>query len=153
MSELKRLPCPACGEKNINVERIGEQVFCICPACGLRGPYIWDQHEMKGAAVIAAWNALPRVRQGIEDSLARAALQHYGLEHRMLQMQEELAEAMVAISHWRRGRNGCREEVTEELGDVLVVMAQLRVEFGREIDAWIMKKRERLACRIGYSEE
>ena len=79
--------------------------------------------------------------------LATEAIRHYGLENRMLQMQEELAEAMAAISHFRRGRENAREEVAEELADVSVVLEHLLVEFGPEVARWRAIKKERLRAR------
>lgn len=148
---LRPLPCPACGGENIYVNPEGAQTFCVCPACGLRGPYIRSHRVLVGADVIAAWNLLPR-QQGIDDALALAAMRHYGLENRLNQMQEELAEAMAAINHWRRGRSGAREELAEELADVLVVMEQLRVELGPEIERWVAEKKERLSKHAWFAE-
>ena len=79
--------------------------------------------------------------------LAAEAMRHYGLENRMFQMQEELAEAMAAISHFRRGRENAREEVAEELADVSVVLEHLLVEFGPEVARWRAIKKERLRAR------
>ena len=79
--------------------------------------------------------------------LAVEAMRHYGLENRMSLMQEELAEAIAAISHFRRGRENAREEVAEELADVTVVLEHLLVEFGPEIARWRVMKKDRLRAR------
>lgn len=146
--ELKLLPCPACGHKADEPDEYDGLFFVGCFNCGLRGPSATNAED-----AAAAWNALPRKPQGVDEALlAQAAMRHYGLENRLNQMQEELAEAMAAINHWRRGRPGAREELTEELADVLVVMEQLQVELGPEIARWVAEKKERLSKHAWFSE-
>ena len=64
----------------------------------------------------------------MDASLARQAVRHFGLDAQLQILQEELAEAIVAISHLRRGRCGSREDVVDAIGDVLVMIDQLRTE-------------------------
>ena len=82
-------------------------------------------------------------------NLAAAACRHYGIESRLDLLQEEMSKAITAISHYRRGRAGCRDELAEELADVLIVMDQiLQTEWSAEVEAWVAHKRGRLAERM-----
>lgn len=85
-----------------------------------------------------------------DESLARRAVRHFGLDAQLQIMQEELAEAIVAISHLRRGRRGSREEVVDAIGDVLVMIDQLRTEpfMADELDASVACKCERLHAML-----
>lgn len=87
----------------------------------------------------------------MDASLARQAVRHFGLDAQLQILQEELAEAIVAISHLRRGRCGSREDVVDAIGDVLVMIDQLRTEpfMADELDASVALKCERLRARRG----
>lgn len=55
-SELKPLPCPACGEELCRLSMDDNCYHSIeCPSCGCHGP-----ESGNSLAAIAAWNALPR---------------------------------------------------------------------------------------------
>ena len=56
----------------------------------------------------------------MDASLARQAVRHFGLDAQLQILQEELAEAIVAISHLRRGRCGSREDVVDAIGQTAV---------------------------------
>jgi hypothetical protein len=56
---------------------------------------------------------------------AARALAYWQRSNQLDQVIEELAECVVAINHWRRGRCG-PERVAEELVDALLVLEQLR---------------------------
>lgn len=86
----------------------------------------------------------------VNADLAERALRHFGLDAQLQVLQEELAEAIVAISHLRRGRCGAREEVTDTIGDVLVVIDQLRTEpfMAAEIDRSVERKCQRLRALL-----
>lgn len=64
-------------------------------------------------------------QQFVPPDLAVRSLETFGLEDRLLLLQEEAGELGVAISHFRRGRCGAWQEVMEELADVLVVAEQV----------------------------
>lgn len=86
----------------------------------------------------------------MDASLARQAVRHFGLDAQLQILQEELAEAIVAISHLRRGRCGSREDVVDAIGDVLVMIDQLRTEpfMADELDACVALKCERLRALL-----
>ena len=84
----------------------------------------------------------------MDASLARQAVRHFGLDAQLQILQEELAEAIVAISHLRRG--GSREDLVDAIGDVLVMIDQLRTEpfMADELDASVALKCERLRALL-----
>lgn len=86
----------------------------------------------------------------MDASLARQAVRHFGLDAQLQILQEELAEAIVAISHLRRGRCGSREDLVDAIGDVLVMIDQLRTEpfMADELDASVALKCERLRALL-----
>lgn len=51
----------------------------------------------------------------VNADLAERTLRQFGLDAQLQVLQEELAEAIVAISHLRRGRCGAREELTDTI--------------------------------------
>lgn len=57
--------------------------------------------------------------------ISTQAWEKFGKEKQMHQLQEELAELIVAISHHLRGRDEELEELAKELADVLIVINQL----------------------------
>ena len=52
-------------------------------------------------------------QQFVPPDLAARSLETFGLEDRLLLLQEEAGELGVAISHFRRGRCGAWQEVME----------------------------------------
>lgn len=82
--------------------------------------------------------------------VCEAAVKKWGLDAQLLQTQEEAAELIVAISHFRRGRKSSREEPLEELADMEIMLEQMRAALGDEaIDIMELKKTERLCDRLG----
>jgi len=90
----------------------------------------------------------PLPRENIE-ALAKIAVDHYGTASQLDVAQEELAELVVAISHYRRGRDENRKRIIEEIADVVIVVQQLRLVFGKqEVDDVVQQKLRRLKTRI-----
>lgn len=74
------------------------------------------------------------------------AIQKWGVELQMDLAQEECAELIVAISHWRRNRINCTKDVIEEIADVKIMIRQLELMFGIEdVESVVKFKMERLA--------
>ena len=83
-------------------------------------------------------------------SVCAAAVQKYGADIQLCQIQEEAAELIAAISHFRRGRKGSREELLHELADMEIMLEQARVIFGDDaVRNAAMPKIERLCSRLG----
>lgn len=84
-------------------------------------------------------------------SLAVRAASQFGLEDRLLLLQEEMGELGVAISHFRRGRCGAWQEVMEELADVVIVLDQVLTCQGvsHDVRTQAGPKIKRLASLLG----
>ena len=63
---------------------------------------------------------------GAAPNLARAALAKYGQPAQLFVACEELAELIVAISHYQRGRAGALLELCTEIADAELMLEQLR---------------------------
>lgn len=79
---------------------------------------------------------------------ARAAVKAWGPESQVRMAQEEAAELIAALNQFSRGRLPI-EAVADEVADVIIMCAQLRVMLGGErVDAAVLRKLERLEGRI-----
>ncbi|MDD3263439.1 MAG: antitoxin [Candidatus Nanoarchaeia archaeon] len=58
-----------------------------------------------------------------------------GKDSQCHQAMEECAELTVALSHYVRKRPNSIEEIIEELGDVEIMIQQLKVMFGKIFEA------------------
>jgi len=65
------------------------------------------------------------------DEIYRATLDKWGTEAQYDQAVEECAELIAVLKHYRRGKVG-EEEVVSELADVTLMLGQLTYMFGRE---------------------
>ena len=82
--------------------------------------------------------------------LARRIIAHYGIDAQREQATEELAELVVALSHYRRGR-ASRADVASEVADVLIVLAQVCEAIGvsdLDLDSLIRGKERRVIERM-----
>jgi len=75
------------------------------------------------------------------------ALDYFGIEMQLDLAQEECAELIVAISHYRRNRVD-PNRVAEEIADVIIMTEQLRQVFANEVEAALSCKLLRLESRI-----
>jgi len=72
------------------------------------------------------------------------AVDHFGVEHQKRKAIEELGELICELSREQDHRTN-REHIQEELADVIIMCEQLRLIYGgKETDAWIDRKLERL---------
>lgn len=79
----------------------------------------------------------------------KEAIRVFGCEAQLDIVVEELAELTCAIQRRKRGRPDANVE--EEMGDVFVILEQLKMIYGiseSEIQGWIDSKIERLQDRI-----
>lgn len=82
--------------------------------------------------------------------VCEAAVKKWGMDAQLLQTQEEAAELIVAISHFRRGRTGSKEKMLEEIADMEIMLEQMRAAMGDDgIDAVGLKKIECLCHKLG----
>ncbi len=76
------------------------------------------------------------------------AIIKYGEEHQINIAQEEMAELIVALSHYQRGRASI-QDVASELADVQIMLEQMKIIFGAVIFNQKHKlKIDRLRLRI-----
>lgn len=75
-----------------------------------------------------------------DSEVINSLLEKYGVDNQLIHVQEELAELIVAISHYRRNHKEGREMLVEEYGDVKFTLQYLERMLG-EADC-------RNACRM-----
>ena len=80
--------------------------------------------------------------------IANQAYDDLGLDNRLNILQEELGEAVAAVSHFRRGRKNSQSELAEELADVLVVISSLFPLLEADVMYWVQRKFNRLQERL-----
>ena len=82
------------------------------------------------------------------DTLAEA-IEAYGARAQLDLLQEEAAEVIAAVSHFRRGRELARDRLCEELADLIIMAAQAAMILGRDsIDCHVRAKLNRLHARV-----
>lgn len=83
--------------------------------------------------------------------LFEEAQKKWGMTAQLMMATEECAELIVAVNHALRGR-GAPEALAEEIADVEIMMAQLRVIVGPEVvDFYKDQKLARLRTRVESS--
>lgn len=82
-----------------------------------------------------------------EQEIYKAATLKFGVRAQMQMVTEECAELIVAINHNLRGRVGWAK-VAEECADVEIMLGQMRVLMGDNIDEMKRAKLERLTYRL-----
>lgn len=63
----------------------------------------------------------------IEKELMLEAIDTWGETAQLSQLKEELAELIVAVSHYTRGRPNAVDNLLEEMVDVEIMTAQLKI--------------------------
>lgn len=84
------------------------------------------------------------------DKIFRKALETFGKQTQLSVVKEELAELIVAISHYERNRIGALDLMTE-IADVRIMLRQLVLMFDIndiQLDAAINNKIKRLQGRV-----
>lgn len=78
------------------------------------------------------------------------ALETFGARQQLTVVKEELAELIVAISHYERGRDVMKTELAEETADALICIQQLIIaaNINEKVDIQIERKIIRLNQRI-----
>ena len=87
--------------------------------------------------------------------ILQTAIEHYGVEHQLNKVQEELGELITAISKWRN-KDVFLIEVVDEIVDAEIMIAQLKlilekiyeIEISEDIEKRTEYKLERLKQRI-----
>lgn len=88
-----------------------------------------------------------------KEQICKAAVQTFGVDAQINIAIEECAELIVALEHWKRGRN-TEADVITEVADVQIVCEQLGYIFGCfDVTVEEAHKLERLEERIKKSNE
>lgn len=79
-------------------------------------------------------------------SIYKRAIEKYGFEAQLRVAQEELAELIVAISHYIRRREGSFLELCSEIADVEIMLKQIKgaVLIGLDKDKVMSFKRKKI---------
>lgn len=79
-----------------------------------------------------------------QKSIIVHAINHFGVDHQIDKAIEELGELITALSRRRLDRSN-RQDIAEEIADVLIMANQLRIIYGGEmVDDFIDQKLLRL---------
>lgn len=83
-----------------------------------------------------------------QESLSWQAVLAWGHSAQIDMIVEECSELILALQHFKRGRNTA-DEVANEIADVSIMLDQARIIFGSDaIHFARQKKNERLAARL-----
>ena len=96
-----------------------------------------------------------------EREIYKRAVNQYGIQNQLDQLQEECAEAIVAVSHVRRASSKGEaesikafDELAEEIADVEIMCAQARLCLGgKAVESMKRHKLKRLEKRLKEAKE
>lgn len=90
-------------------------------------------------------------------NIYRRAVVHYGEQRQLTKTLEELGALAAALARWMgsqggdmRARAQLADHVSEEIADVEIMLAQVKVimQSANDVILWKDRKRDRLAARI-----
>jgi NTP pyrophosphatase (non-canonical NTP hydrolase) len=85
-----------------------------------------------------------------QEQILKLAIAKWGEELQTNLAQEECAELIAAIAHYRRGRTNSLDAMIEEIADVKIMITQMEIMFGKDkVDEVVIRKIERLSKRLG----
>jgi len=87
----------------------------------------------------------------MEPSILQRAIDKYGNDDQLNMAKEELAELIVAISHYQRGRLSKESaEIIAEIVDVYIMLEQIKMILGiqTQVDNYIIIKLAKLKQRL-----
>lgn len=83
-----------------------------------------------------------------ERQILKDAIDTFGIKNQLDMLQEECAELIVAISHYKRGRPGSSINLSEEIADVHIMMNQIILATPLSVEFFKEQKLQRLKERI-----
>lgn len=85
-----------------------------------------------------------------EDKILNRAIEYFGAEYQLNKLTEEIGELLVAVAHWRIGKDSANH-VAEEIADSMIMLKQAAKIIGVESDVeqWHMDKLCALEKRVG----
>lgn len=85
----------------------------------------------------------------ISERLMLTAIERWGRDLQLNLAQEECAELIAAIAHFKRDRPNATDELIQEIADVKIMIWQLEEMFGRDaVDRVVALKMKRLESRL-----
>jgi NTP pyrophosphatase (non-canonical NTP hydrolase) len=90
-----------------------------------------------------------------EREILASAIRKFGISAQLRQLQEEAAEVIVAVNHFYRGTDNDRDlernriELLNECADLIIMLAQVLLFDGTEIEEILRRKMQQLKIRIG----
>lgn len=82
--------------------------------------------------------------QDEERQILKDAIDTFGIKNQLDMLQEECAELIVAISHYKRGRHGSTINLSEEIADVHIMMNQIILATPLSVQFFKEQKLQRL---------
>lgn len=85
-----------------------------------------------------------------EDKVLHKAVEHFGADSQLNKLTEEVGELLVAVAHWRIGKDTANH-VAEEIADSIIMLKQAVIILGIEADVeqWHMDKLAALEKKVG----
>ena len=68
-----------------------------------------------------------------EDKILHKAVEHFGADHQLNKLTEEVGELLVAVAHWRIGKDSANH-VAEEIADSFIMLKQAAIILDIEAD-------------------
>ena len=85
-----------------------------------------------------------------EDKILHKAVEHFGADHQLNKLTEEVGELLVAVAHWRIGKDSANH-VAEEIADSIIMLKQAAIilDIEADVEQWQMDKLCALEKRVG----
>lgn len=85
-----------------------------------------------------------------EDKILHNAVAHFGADNQLNKLTEEAGELLVAVAHWRIGKDSA-SHVAEEIADTLIMLKQAAIilDIEANVEKWHMDKLCALEKRVG----
>ncbi|MFA7174857.1 MAG: hypothetical protein WC340_15890 [Kiritimatiellia bacterium] len=83
----------------------------------------------------------------MSENIYQEALEAFGAQHQLMKVAEEASELATAALHMLDGRDAMAE-LAEEAADMEIILAQLRLLIGDEIDKQKTRKLKRLRATL-----
>jgi len=82
------------------------------------------------------------------EKICKGAIERFGFRRQVEKAEEEMAELISALHHFKDGR-ATMDDVVTEIADVTIMMLQLAMIFGKEeVDDEVVYKLKRLEDRL-----
>lgn len=88
-----------------------------------------------------------------EDKILHKAVEHFGADNQLNKLTEEVGELLVAVAHWRIGKDRA-SHVAEEIADSIIMLKQAAIilDIEADVEQWRMDKLAALEKRVGGAD-